>query len=74
MTIVSYNVDRSEDDFHFLIICPKYKSLRNALFEYCIETNTYFLNYYNENKSSVDMRLLNNLGTFLSEAFEMRIR
>ena len=39
----------------------------------------YFLNYNDENKffwimSSEDMRLLNNSDTFLSEAFEMRIR
>ena len=75
----NYELDRPEDEFHFLIICPKYKSLRNTLFEYCIEANKYFKNYNDENKflwimSSGDMRLLNNLGTFLSEAFEMRIR
>ena len=73
-------LDRPEDEFHILIVCPiKYKSLRNTLFEFCIETNKYFLNYNDENKFlwiivSEDMRLLNKLGTFISEAFEMRIR
>ena len=46
--------DRPEEEFYFLIICPKYKSLRNTLFEYCIETNKYFLNYNDENKFLMD--------------------
>ena len=61
---------KTEDEFHFLIECPKYLPLRTELFSSAGELNKYFDRYspeLNENEN-----VINRLGTFLIDAFRMR--
>jgi hypothetical protein len=39
-----------EDEFHFLIECKKYESLRNDLFSKCETKNKHFNNYDKHDK------------------------
>ena len=68
---------QTEDEFHFLIECPKYLPLRTELFSSAGELNKYFDRYSPELKfvwimSNENQNVINQLGTFLIDAFRMR--
>ena len=71
------SMGQTEDEFHFLIECPKYLPLRTELFSSAGELNKYFDRYSPELKfvwimSNENENVINQLGTFLIDAFRMR--
>ncbi len=50
----------SEDKYHFLIACDKYRDARNELFLHCVRYNILFERYTNVQKF---LWLLTNIGT-----------
>ena len=66
------NFDKIENEFHFVIECPFYKTIRNNLYKQ--------LDIKNESKNEIFEKLLtsksvdiaNKFGKYLSKAFNMR--
>ena len=68
----SCNMVKIEDEFHFLLVCPKYRELRSKYFK------RYFCHWPTINKfetlmSSSSNKLLNNLAKYIYSALKIRI-
>ena len=69
--------NKTEDEYHFLVECSQYQSLRNELFNKCSNLNKHFNSYGNCEKiiwimTSENMEQLGNLGTFIVKALNVR--
>ena len=67
---------QTEDEFHFIIECPKYLPLRTELFLSADELNKYFDRYSPELifvwiMSNENENVINRLGTFLIDDFRI---
>ncbi len=71
------NLNKIEDEFHFIIECPMYKQLRDNLFTTISGVNYHFINYNSMNQfiwimTNEDHRILNKFGDFVIGAWEIR--
>ena len=69
--------NKTEDEYHFLVECSQYQSLRNELFNKCSNLNKHFSSYENCEKfiwimTSENMEQLGNLDTFIVKALNVR--
>ena len=74
---IQCDTNSMEDEFHFLIDCDKYESLRNDLFSKCETKNKHFNKYDKHDKflwilTNEDIELLNYLGDFIVKANKVR--
>ena len=70
-------LNKTEDEYHFLIECPFYQLHRNKLFNEHQDCNTYFASYSKYNQfiwilTCDDFHLLNALGDFLANSLKLR--
>jgi hypothetical protein len=71
-------INKTEDELHFIIECSKYQSLRDELFTKCVIYNKHFKDYNNDAKfiwlmSNENLRHLNSLGEFINGALKIRM-
>ena len=70
--------NKTKDEFHFIIECNKYQTLRDELFKKSIIHNKHFKDYDNGDKfiwlmSNESLGQLNVLGEFITRALKTRI-
>ncbi len=68
----------TEDEFHFLIACDKYRDVRKELFLHCVKYNKLFERYTDVHKflwllTNEDMGTLKSLGTYITEANKLHM-
>ena len=71
------NLGKIEDEYHFMLECPLYKSLRQQFFKTITNSNGYFGSYCPHDKfiwimTTEDMGTLNQLGEFIINCFLLR--
>ena len=67
----------TEDEFHFLLKCDKYKCIRKKTFSKCQNDNQLFQLYSDQCKfiwllTTENMKTLNHLGGYIINTFNMR--
>jgi len=73
------NLHKTEDEFHFIMECPKYKQLREHFFSTISFANYHFRDYNMMNQfiwimTNEDHKILSNFGQFLISAWELRLK
>jgi hypothetical protein len=69
------NLDDDEDEFHFILKCPKYADLRNLMLKNISIKNQVFLNLfscYNVSSPNTNYKELRNLGKYIQFALQIR--